>query len=110
MGRRRHAFAGDDGRSAGELEIATHARTRIAGTSGRRALDTLDRKVSLGRTQSDGEPAHDVDKAYDQEQEEGRRGSLFDENEFDDHAEKQNQRERMINDGANTDAGGLHDL
>ena len=51
-------------------------------------LDAFNREIALRRAQGHGETAKDIDKAYDQQQEEGRGGGLFDQDEFHQHAEE----------------------
>src|SRR5262249_22609877 len=78
--------------------------------SGRNALDALNRKVSLGRAQSNGEAAEHIDETHDEEEEKCRGGSLLDENEFDQHAEEKNKRQRVVDNGASADARRFHHL
>src|SRR5664279_2299221 len=70
----------------------------------------FDGEIALRRTQRHRKAPHDVDETDDQQQEEGRTGGLLHQQEFDQHAEEQDQRQRMIDHGADTDTGRLHDL
>src|SRR5215471_4765115 len=86
----------------GSDEVSTYSR--------RNALDTLKRKVSLSRAQSNREAAEHVDEAHEEEQEKCRGGGLLDENKFDQHAEEKNQRQRVVDDGTSADARRFHHL
>src|SRR5664279_3536091 len=70
----------------------------------------FDGEIALRRAQRYGEASHDVDETDDQQQEEGRTGGLLHQQELDQHAEEQDQRQRVIDHGADTDTRRLHDL
>src|SRR3954471_11885528 len=70
----------------------------------------LDGEVALRRAQGNREAAEHVDKADGEQQEEGRGRALFHQQEFDQHAEEENERERVIDHRANADTSRLHHL
>src|SRR5471032_3161732 len=72
--------------------------------SGRDVRHAFDCQVALGRTQSHRESAEHVDEADDQQLKEDGAGRLLHQQEFNQHAKEQDERQSMIDHGADTDA------
>src|SRR5579864_5634663 len=64
----------------------------------------FDREIALRRTQRDGESTKHIDEADDQQQEEGRARRLLHQQEFDQHPKEENERQGVIDHGADADA------
>src|ERR1043166_4499886 len=70
----------------------------------------LDGEIALRRTQGDREAAEHINEADNEQQKECRGRALLHQQEFYQHAKKQNERQPVIDDGTNTDARRLHHL